>query len=442
MSIKRVTSIILAAGIVALAVGAIPSSSAARSQSSDLSSASAAASHRLGAEMQLSPSPQCDSGHRGTSAVAYNPVHKEYLVAWTNEWPDGKMDIYARRVSESGQVLSWFCVASGLGSGGDGKSRAIPSVAYNAAEDQYLVVWMYEVSSNDYEIWGKRIPWDGPGSYPEFRIYDWPNRTFWMPRVAWNSARNEYLVIWNAADTSTWPAQATDVAGCRVSADGQVQPGAPIIITTTDQPYEADLIYSADQGGYMVVWTRVNATTSYDVYGAFLDPDGAKITPPGEFPISAGPGAQYSPAVASNEENRYMVVWTDTTAGNGDVYGRVFRANGSPFTDPFALANTTDNEFVSDVAANATGQYLTIWMRETSSGDNIVARLRDSDGTLTAPVNVFAPFWETDEAAVTCAVPGCLIAYLRGSPSTPYHIYGRLYWPQAVYLPLVLRAFP
>jgi hypothetical protein len=439
--IKKITSTVLAAGVVALAVGAIPIS-AARSQSSGLSSTSAAASHRLGAEIRLSPSPQCDSGHRGTSAVAYNPVHEEYLVAWTNEWPDGKMDIYARRVSESGQVLDWFCVASGLGSGGDGKSRLIPSVVYNAAEDQYLVVWMYEVSSNDYEIWGKRIPWNGPGSYAEFRIFDWPNRNFWMPRVAWNSARNEYLVIWNAA-TSTLPSQATDVAGHRVSADGVVQnPGVPIIITAIDQPHEADLVYSADLGGYMVVWTRVSATTSYDVYGAFLDPDGTKITPPGQFPISAGPGAQHSPAAATNEENRYMVVWTDTTAGNGDIYGRVFRANGSPFTNPFALASTADYETYPDVATDATGQYLTVWVRETSSGDNIVARLRDSDGTLAAPVNVFAPFWDTDKAAVTCAVPGCLIAYLRGSSSAPYHIYGRLYWPQGIYLPLVLRNAP
>jgi hypothetical protein len=189
----------------------------------------------------------------------------------------------------------------------------------------------------------------------------------------------------------------------------------------------------------MVVWTRISATTSYDIYGAFLDPDGAKITPPSQFPISAEPGAQYSPAAATNEENRYMVVWTDTAAGNGNIYGREFRANGSPFTGPFALASTADYEAYPDVATDATGQYLTTWMRETSSGDNIMARLRDSDGTLAAPVNVFAPLWDTDKASVTCAVPGCLIAYPRGSSSASYHIYGRLYWPQGIYLPLVLR---
>jgi hypothetical protein len=438
MSIKRAIHIVLVASAVMLAVGAVPGS-AARSQPSDLSAASAAA-HRLGSEMRLSPSPECDSDDQLGPAVAYNPTHKEYLVAWTNMWGGQYVfDIYARRVSESGQVLEWFCVATGLNPGGDGKNRTMPSVAYNAANDEYLVVWEYWAGSGVYEVRGRRIPWDGPGSNPEFLIFTWPNRSFYAPCAAWNSARNEYLVIWNAMDTSTW--QSTDIAGCRVSADGVVQPGAPIIITTSSEPRQADLIYSAALDGYMVAWTRSGTTTSDDVYGAFLDPDGAKITPPGEFPIYEGPGDQWEPAVASNEENRYMVVWDS----DHDIYGQVFRANGDPFTAPFALAGTADYEASPDVAANATGQYLAVWTRPATIG-SVVARLYNSDGTLAAPVDVFAaPSWDAEDAApaVACDVPGCLIAYSRDDTlPEPAHIYGRLYWPQAVYLPLVLRNSP
>ena len=67
----------------------------------------------LGPEVQLSPSPQCDSSDEHYPAVAYNYVHKEYLVVWQNEWPGGSRDIYARRVSESGQILSWFSTSTG-----------------------------------------------------------------------------------------------------------------------------------------------------------------------------------------------------------------------------------------------------------------------------------------------------------------------------------------
>jgi hypothetical protein len=417
-----------------LALRAVPGS-AARSQPSDLSSA---AVHRLGAEMRLSPSPECDSDPQWSPEVAYNPTHKEYLVVWYNEWGGAEdKDIYARRVSEGGQVLSWFSVATGL-NGGDGKNRFMPSVAYNAANDEYLVVWQYEVGSGVYEIWGRRIPWDGPGSYPEFLIIAWANRSFSEPRVAWNSVRNEYLVIWNATDTTTW--QYSDVAGYRVSANGVVQnPGMPIIITTSDQPHEADLVYSAALNGYMVAWTRIDATTGYDIYGAFLDPDGAKITPPGEFPIYAGPSVQGSPAVTADDENHYMVVWSDDHSGDPDIYGQIFQADGSPITGPFAIANTTDTEVWPDVTAIADSQYLAVWSRLVSGGSSVVARLRSS-GTLAAPVDIAAQAsWEAWAPAVACDVPGCLIAYANRPPSEYGHIYGRLYWPQAVYLPLVLR---
>ena len=43
---------------------------------------------------------------------------------------------------------------------------------------------MKEVSSDVYEIWGRIIPWNGPGSNAEFRIIQWANRSFWTPRVA------------------------------------------------------------------------------------------------------------------------------------------------------------------------------------------------------------------------------------------------------------------
>ena len=44
--------------------------------------------------------------------IAYNSVHNEYLVVWENEWAGGYHDVYARRVSADGRILSWFAVAS------------------------------------------------------------------------------------------------------------------------------------------------------------------------------------------------------------------------------------------------------------------------------------------------------------------------------------------
>ena len=161
-------SIILIAGVVMLAVSGMLPAVALAPQANAPSGGhdpdgSLAATSDLGGEIQISlpTSPECD---RYKPGVAYNWVHDEYLVVWHNTWPDGHRDIYARRVSESGQLLSWFAVSTGP------NDRIQPAVAYNATADEYLVVWMYDVNGDGsvYEIWGRTIAWNGAYQDPEF----------------------------------------------------------------------------------------------------------------------------------------------------------------------------------------------------------------------------------------------------------------------------------
>ena len=48
-------------------------------------------------------------------------------------------------------------------------------------------------------------------------------------------------------------------------------------------------------------------------------------------------------------------------------------------------------------------------------------------------------FWSNEAPAVAAMQPGYLIAYEGDSSTTDRHIYARLWWPEAVYLPLTLR---
>jgi hypothetical protein len=441
MSTKRTLSIILLTCAMLLVPGAAPGS-ASPGQSEELAPSLTAASPRIGPEMRLDPSPQCDSCNQSWPAVAhnYNYAHNEYMVVWENTWPGGKKDIYARRVSESGQILSWFCVTTGA------NNRSRPALAYNATNDEYLVIWQHEVSSGVYEVWGRIIAWNGSYLKSEFLIFSWSNRSFVAPRAAWNSIHNEYLVIWSAFDTATL--LNTDVACKRVLADGSM-PYGHLIVSNVGGPQEVDIVYNVALDRYMVAWARHSgATNGYDIYGAFLDRTGAKIAPPDEFAVYSGPSGQTTPAVTTNGQNHYMVVWqhfdNSYTPGDWDIYGRLFQADGSPVTSPFMLSNTLDDEMGPDVAADgASQQYLAAWHRNASSQSIIVARLRNADGTLTVPMTVlYAPGLNAAAPAVACGIPGFLIAYKKGSGWVNYHIYGRMWWPEAVYLPLVLRNSP
>jgi hypothetical protein len=109
MFAKYVLFILLTAGVVMLAAsGTLPAAALAPEAKAlsggDNPDGSLAATSYLGGEIQISlpTTPECD---RYKPSVAYNWAHGEYLVVWHNTWPDGHRDIYARRVSGSAELV-------------------------------------------------------------------------------------------------------------------------------------------------------------------------------------------------------------------------------------------------------------------------------------------------------------------------------------------------
>ncbi len=435
--------IILAAGIVLLAVsGILPA--VALAPASDMSSGGrdpdgllTTTSH-LNGEIQISPptSPECD---RYIPGVAYNRVHDEYLVVWHNTWPGNHRDIYARRVSANGQLLSWFSVSAGS------NDRLQPSVAYNATTDEYLVVWMYDVNGDGsvHEIWGRVIAWNGAYQEAEFQVITWANRTFWTPRVAWNSYRNEYMVVWNAMDTTT--TTPTDIAHAIFSDGGTKLYGA--IISTAEQPHQVDITYNVAADEYLVVWRRMWTATDGDIRAARLGGfSGQVVTPPGEFTVNAATEDQRMPAVATNQQHRYIVFWEHAYPGpccDWDIRGQELDVSGNLVDSTVLISASIDDETSPAVAARpgTAWDYLAVWQRSATAGEQIWAYHRNDTNSKIFQVAT-AAFWDHESPTVAWGRVASLIVYegdSQGDPTVYRHIYGRRWVPNILYLPLVVR---
>jgi hypothetical protein len=483
MSTKRaIMSIVLVAGTVMLAVGigpqvagiahALPpaqasvttpdSSSVAHTPSGSLSPNLAPTMYHLGSELQIStPSTPIDA-NRHKPAVAYNWKHNQYLVAWHNQWP-GSRDIYAQRVSTSGKLVGpWFAVSTGSG------DRAQPAIAYSATDDEYLVVWMQEVSSDENEIWGRIIAWNGSYMYAPFKIISWAHRMFWTPRVAWNSIRNEYMVVWNAFDTTSGsPGVPRDITSARVTNEngGKVIDTDMLAFPTDSGPHQVDITYNVAMNEYLMVCVIVHteASSGNDIYGRRVGWDG---TPKAWIEIykddyAGGRKHQNHPTVATNEQDKYMVVWDHLygtyPADDHDIYAREYNANGTPSGSYFTISSYTEDDTVPDVAANgASREWVVVWQRALPSGSGYsIHGYRWGSAGSGAYTYLFDVanwlFYECTNPAVAADSPGYLIVYEELPPPgalvqsqsatlTNYqHIYGRMWWPEAMYLPLVLR---
>ena len=117
--------------------------------------------------------------------VAYSSGSNEFLVAWTAFGPTGTLDVMAQRVSPAG-----FPVGAGISVGGTVFAEFYPTVAYNSAQNEFLVAYIL----NDTTVIGQRIqPGTGAAIGGGTPLYASVFEGY--PEIAYDTRRNRYLVI-------------------------------------------------------------------------------------------------------------------------------------------------------------------------------------------------------------------------------------------------------
>ena len=269
-------------------------------------------------------------GHEYEPAVAYDATANQYLVVWrdTRNAVTRGHDIYGLRVGTDGKRIGKDFRISGVNATAYEND---PAVAFNPTVGQFLVVWQdgRNEATRGADTYGRRIGADGKPIGGDFRISG-GNATGheFGAAVAYNAATNQYLVVWS--DTRNQATRGWDIYGRRVGANGKPV-GWDVRISgkdATDWEAAPDVAYNSTANEYLVAWRdgRTFTTRGWDIYGRRVGFDGKPVG--GDFRISGYPATndEDNPAVAYNPaNNRYLVVWADKrdepTRG-WDIYGR------------------------------------------------------------------------------------------------------------------------
>jgi len=88
-------------------------------------------------------------------ALAYSPEDESFLVVWEDHhWGWGEdWDIYARRVDTGGAAVGSLLAISWEGD----DPRTAPAIAYNSGNTEYQVVWEYETSDGNWDLYRRRV---------------------------------------------------------------------------------------------------------------------------------------------------------------------------------------------------------------------------------------------------------------------------------------------
>lgn len=272
------------------------------------------------------------AGFTGTQpAIIYNSSAHQYLAVFVRKTAAGSQDIYGRLIWPSGTMSGTaFAISS------NAAAQSLPQAAYNATDDEYLVVWS-DARTDTADVYGRRVDADGTllGS-DAFTVATGTDAQNY-PAVAWNSDDNEYLVVWHDyRDSGTTGA---DVYGRRVGADGSLQGNEIALCTASEHQQYARVTYISTYERYFAIWQdNRDAASGWDIYGQNVNGDGSLY---GEnvarFVFS---GWQQRPDGAfSPEANRGLTVWQD--GRNGDtfkIYGRI-KEPRFPIYLPLVLRN-------------------------------------------------------------------------------------------------------
>ena len=224
-----------------------------------------------------------------------------------------------------------------------------PSVAYNAIDDQYLVIWneyhQFGVNSLlDGELRGQLLDGAGNEIGDDFRVtygsddgYDPTILDYYadFSRVVWNSIDNEYMIIFRGPqgpDPTNQFGSNAELYAQRLAADGSPL-GLPTKLSQTGPDNEdqwfisfPNVVHNSIDNEYMVSWQASftgPGVLGFEVLGQRVAADGTPIGPD-DFRISnvqdvsTGFSFIWGSALTWNPvDNEYLVGWQATINGFG-----------------------------------------------------------------------------------------------------------------------------
>ena len=310
-------------------------------------------------------------------ALAYNAENDQYLLVWR----DGRSphdDIWARRLDGSGRPIGddIFIASSATAQGA-------PAVAYSAVAHRYLIVWWRDQPTTGYDIWGQLVKADGSLYGSRFAIATATGQQQ-APAVASSDSDWGYLVTWEDGRAGSAD---SNIYGRRVNNDGTLASSELPICTAAANQSAPAIAYApltgSDSDVYMVVWhDEYLAADNRELRGQLIDRTGALVG--GLFTVVSAPAHQEEPDLAYHPAGgEFLVVYTQRDGSVQDIYGRRVGADGAPIAAPFPICTEAHAQFAASVAYSPSNEtYLVAWQDARRSQADIYGRLVSAEGSM------------------------------------------------------------
>ena len=319
------------------------------------------------------------------------------IVAWMDARSSGEGDIYAQRLTASGEVApGWptngvaLCTAAG--------GQTLPQIISDGSGGA-IAVWR-DYRSGNADVFAQHVTAAG--------VTDWMNdgvpvcvASGDQQGHACSDGQGGVLVSWAAAGAFD-----TDIFAIRIAADGSLAPGWPIdglAVCTAPNEQFSSRVTSDGIGGAIVVWIDQRGSDASDVYAQRISGDGVIIAGwPANGVLLSGPGQRLDALPVSDGASGAIVAWSDDrgTDTGKDIYAQHVTASGAIASGwpagGVALCRAPSEQQLSTLVESAGGA-IAAWTDSRTPGDaDVYAQRIESAGTI-------APGWPVDGLPISTA---------------------------------------
>ena len=339
--------------------------------------------------------------------IVYNSVANEYLVVWEGDGlpmadgVDNEFEIFGQRLSATGAELGGDFRISNVDPEDDPAREArTPAVAYNPADNEYLVTWQADAlaTDNKFEIFGQLLNATGGPIGADFQISSTGLATDTTvsardPDVAFNPIANQYLVVFGAgnyggaAEIEIFGQDLDEDGGAVPSAtDFQISDGGDMDMGMNNrQALHPSVASRSAFNEYLVTWDGDGLATNneYEIFGQRVEAsDGEQGV---DFRISSvavdgdtSRAPTDSSVVYGSGPNEYLVAWwadDEAVDSEHEVYVQRVSALGVELGADDAQISTTGPDGSANTGAimpaaaysPTSNEYLVTWIRDPDS---------------------------------------------------------------------------
>jgi uncharacterized protein YlbG (UPF0298 family) len=265
--------------------------------------------------------------------------------------------------------------------------EVFPSVAYNSTRQEYLVVWFNDRAGND-DIRAQRLTRDGLKIGSAFYISAGAGHDRRYPDVAYNSQHDQYMVVWENEDPSGY----ISIRARFVSGTGVVSP-ADIVLTGGSNlytPVTPAVAYASTSDRYMVVWAETWHTMpiTYVIYAQKVIEDGTMEDAATEVAKNTTSYLQEPDIAYNRHADRHLVVWQqyDSSAKLWDIKGRQVHGGGGNYSTEIGITYLTvscTNPAIASIPTSSSNyKFLVTYEADYVTDKNIFVNLIEEDGTV------------------------------------------------------------